>query len=162
MNIDISVENREVVERVKEELDQLKYEAKELSISTLIQLKTILFQFVLSYKEYSLTNIREHGMTEILMRRALRFFGFDPGDKEEDREEEKKKSSWRSVLTSKKSPSTNNVVRKSRSIHQKRTKKKSTAFYFRRSLKVVLFPFYLLFLVLAMLFESENEVSRRK
>src|SRR5690554_7031192 len=89
----ISEENKIAVEELKEELNIVKQQVQELSLSLLIQLKTILFQFVLSYKEYSLTNIREYGLGEILMNRALRFFRLDNDGEEKNMSSKKEKRS---------------------------------------------------------------------
>ena len=91
MHIAISDENKVLLKELKEEALIIKHEAKELSVSLLIQLKTLFFQFLMSYKEYSLTNIREYGLGEILMSRAMRFFKLDNDSREKKTEARKSK-----------------------------------------------------------------------
>lgn len=175
MYITISEDNRLVLEELKEEVIQIKQEATELSISLLIQLKTLLFQFVLSYKEYSLTNIREYGLGEILMSRAMRFFKLDNGGEEPKKPKEKSKSKLRfrikaknenvqTVVRSQKRASSRTSVKsfvKSKSKVRTQSKK-GYKFILKRTLKIILFPFYLIILILGMLLESENNEKSSK
>lgn len=130
----ISEENKIAVEELKEELKIVKQQVQELSLSLLIQLKTILFQFVLSYKEYSLTNIREYGLGEILMNRALRFFRLDNDGEEKN-------------VSSKK---------------EKTAKRKGARYIIKKSLKTILFPIYLLITLLQLLIKSESGTREKK
>lgn len=130
----ISEENKIAVEELKEELKIVKQQVQELSLSLLIQLKTILFQFVLSYKEYSLTNIREYGLGEILMNRALRFFKLDNDGEEKN-------------VSSKK---------------EKTAKRKGVRYIIKKSLKTILFPIYLLIILLQLLMKSESGIREKK
>lgn len=77
MYISISEENKILYQTVLEELDKIKQEALGLSVSLLIALKNRLWNFILSYGEYSPQNIREHGLEAILLRRAVRFFNLE-------------------------------------------------------------------------------------
>lgn len=173
MYITISEDNRLVLEELKEEVIQIKQEATELSISLLIQWKTLLFQFVLSYKEYSLTNIREYGLGEILMSRAMRFFKLDNGGEEPKKPKEKSKLRFRikaknenvqTVVRSQKRASSRTSVKsfvKSKSKVRTQSKK-GYKFILKRTLKIILFPFYLIILILGMLLESENNEKSSK
>ena len=134
MHLTISDENKVLLEELKEEALIIKQEAKELSISLLIQLKTIVFQFLISYKEYSLTNIREYGLGEILMSRAMRFFKLDNDSREKKTEARKSKQATR----------------------------KGGKYLIKKSVKVVLYPFYLLILVLQMTFKSRSVKNNSK
>lgn len=131
MNLIISKENKILLKELKEELIIIKQEAKKVSLNFIIQLKGIVYQFLISYKEYSLTNIREYGLTEILMNRAMRFFKLDNSNKEN-----KKKS-------------------------KKRTKR-GGKYMVKKAAKVILFPFYLLILVLEMALKSRNQKKDKK
>ncbi|HLV42605.1 MAG TPA: hypothetical protein VKY37_10015 [Brumimicrobium sp.] len=128
MNITISAENKVLLEELKDEALIIKQEVTKLSISLLIQLKTVLFQFLISYKEYSLTNIREYGLGEILMNRAMRFFKL-----ENDRGEKK--------------------IQIKKSIKSVR---KGGKYLMKKSVKVVLYPFYLVILLLIALLKPRN------
>lgn len=134
MHITISKENKAVLEELKEEALIIKQEATELSISLLIQLKTILFQFLISYKEYSLTNIREYGLGEILMNRAMRFFKLDNESRE-------KRTEVKST---------------------KRTSKKGGRYLVKKGVKVVLYPFYVLIILIQMMLKSKSVKNNGK
>lgn len=116
---------------VSEELKKLLYDAlliikqegKELSLTLFIQLKTLTFQFLLSYKEYSIANIKEYGLGEILLMRALRFFKLDLRNPDEEKK----------------------LIRK-----LKKTKRGAIRIV-RKLGKAILLPFYLLILSLAWL-----------
>lgn len=128
MQITINEQNRILLNEALEELIVIKQELLELSLVVLIQLKNFFIQFIMSYKEYSLTNIKEHGLGEILTIRALRFFKLDI--------EEPKKT----------------VEKK-----QRVNKTRSRAYYMKKSVKTILFPFYLLILVLDKIFHKKEE-----
>lgn len=169
MHITISEDNRIVLEELREEVILIKQEATELSISLLIQLKTLMFQFLLSYKEYSLTNIREYGLAEILMSRANRFFKLDNGDEDPKKAKEKTKSKFRFKIKTKsagvKKMATNKVKTQPRVNTQSKVKAKSKRGYkyiVKRIFKVILFPFYLIILILGMLLESESNEKSNK
>ncbi|RYM34611.1 hypothetical protein ERX46_04350 [Brumimicrobium glaciale] len=169
MYITISQENRIAIEELREEAIQIKQEATELSISLLIQLKTVMFQFLLSYKEYSLTNIREYGLAEILMSRANRFFKLDQGDEGPKKSKEKSKSKFRFRIKSKtlihKTKVNSRVEVKSKTNSNIKSKVKSRRgykFIIKRVFKVILFPFYILILILGMLLGSESNEKSNK
>lgn len=171
MYITISEENRIVLEELREEAIQIKQEAKELSISLLIQLKTFMFQFILSYKEYSLTNIREYGLAEILMNRANRFFKLDQSNEEPRKPKEKSKFRYRTKrkntvdkagsqtrIFDNTHVSARNITR-----NQSRIKsKKGYKYIVKRIFKVILFPFYILILILGMLLGSKSNEKPKK
>lgn len=165
MHIAISEENRIVLEELKSELIQIKQEAKELSISLLIQLKTLLFQFILSYKEYSLTNIREYGLGEILMSRANRFFKLDQEDEKQKKVKKKKKTNLKVQKRNFDSHTkARNVVqtRVDNKTQSKTKSKKGVKYILKKIFKVILFPFYLLFLIFGMLLESDTDKKKSK
>ena len=163
MNISISVEDKIVLEEFKDELIQIKEEVKELSIMMLIQLRSSLFQFLLSYKEYSLTNIREYGLGEILMSRASRFFKLDQGDESQKNPKEKKKIRiWKKLKNnvfnsqSESKKSFESVVGSNinRGVKGNLKTKRGGKYILKKSLKIVLFPFYLVVLLFGMLLGS--------
>lgn len=165
MHITISKENRIVLEELKNELIQIKQEIKELSISLLIQLKSLLFQFILSYKEYSLTNIREYGLGEILMSRANRFFKLDQEDEKQKKVKEKKKSkfSFKIKNHNRGAQLKNRTVVQTREFHKTKQKTKTGGrSLFKKMLKIILFPFYLIILIIGMLFESSDGDKKNK
>lgn len=134
MYITISEENKVLMEELKEEVTIIKQEAKKLSISFIIQLKSIIFQFLISYKEYSLTNIREYGLGEILMDRAMRFFKLDNENREKKASKKKTKGLTR----------------------------KGGKYLIKKTAKLVLYPFYLLILMLEMVFKSNDKEKSNK
>jgi hypothetical protein len=126
MHITISKENKVLLEELKEEVFTIKQEVKELSLSLLIQLKTIMLQVLISYREYSLTNIREYGIGEILMNRAMRFFKLDNDYREKKAEKKKTKQATR----------------------------KGGRYLVKKSAKVILYPFYLIIVLIQMIFNA--------
>jgi hypothetical protein len=169
MQITISEENRIVLEELKEEAIQIKQEATELSISLLIQLKTLMFQFLLSYNEYSLTNIREHGLAEILMSRAMRFFKLDQGDEKPKRPKEKPKSKFSFKIKSRNGRERNKMnsqtyVNSKINIkkHPNNKTKKGGKLITKKTIKVILFPFYILILIFRIPLESKSKVKKNK
>jgi|SRR5690554_1068438 len=134
MHITISEENKVLMEELKEEVTIIKQEAKKLSISFIIQLKSIIFQFLISYKEYSLTNIREYGLGEILMDRAMRFFKLD----NENREKKASKNKTKKLT------------------------RKGGKYLMKKTAKLILYPFYLLILMLEMVFKSNAKEKSNK
>lgn len=156
MQVTLSTENKIILEAFKKEAVEIKQEVIELSIHFIIQLKTFLFQFLLSYKEFSLTNIRSHGLTEILMNRALRFFKLDGGEEPLKKSKQKTKSKWnwgkmipqKSVASQKTNKETKNNG--------------ANKYLFKKSIKVILFPFYLLILMFRMLLESKSKRKSKK
>ncbi|PWH87099.1 hypothetical protein [Brumimicrobium oceani] len=165
MQATLSEDNRILLEDLKSELIIVKQEATELSISLLIQLKTLMFQFLLSYKEYSLTNIREYGIAEILMNRANRFFRLDNEEDEPKKPKKKTKSKLQLKYKRKNSNPAQERVEKT-SAHKSgkiKTKSKKTYKYIlKRLIKIILFPFYILILILGMLLESESNENSSK
>ncbi|WP_107038215.1 hypothetical protein [Brumimicrobium mesophilum] len=163
MYIAVSEENRIVLEELKGELIQIKQEVIELSISLVIQLKTLLFQFLLSYKEYSLTNIREYGLAEILMSRANRFFKLDQDDEKEKKAKEKKKAKFRFKLKKEE-----RIVQfKSKNAVNTRENSKSKSkigarFILQKCMKLILFPFYIFILIISILFELDESKKNNK
>ncbi|HLW29238.1 MAG TPA: hypothetical protein VKX29_00120 [Brumimicrobium sp.] len=136
MYIAISEENKDLLREFKKDVSDVKQEAKELSFSLFIQLKRLMFQFLISYKEYSLTNIREYGLGEILMSRAMRFFKLDDDSREKKTALKKEKQ----------------IHKSSRS---KQISKKGGVYIVRRAVKYILYPFYLIIICLQLLFKSE-------
>lgn|SRR5690554_709918 len=134
MEILILKRNQIVVEELKKELYIIKQDALELSLSLLIHLKNIIVQIILSYKEYSLVNIRERGLKEILWERAMRFF------KLENDEPEKKKEN--SQLKSK--------------------QKKGGKYWIKKVGRVVMYPFYILILLLEFILIKKEPEPKRK
>lgn len=138
MDTTILEDRKVVLEEFKKALNDalviIKQEGKELSLTLFIQLKTLLFQFLLSYKEYSIRNIKEYGLGEILLSRALRFFKLDHKDENEDK------------FLRRRLKMTRREVR--------RTMKKVG--------KVLLFPFYLVILLLERLFRIKERRSTKR
>lgn len=92
MQYSIKEEERLVLIELKNDL----YEFQKSLINNLIELSVFSFQliisFVYSFNEYSVENIRRYGLREILIRRALRFFGLTLSEKKKDNNKSKEKS----------------------------------------------------------------------
>ncbi len=124
MYISITEDQRRVIEEYRNAATNAYYTIKrngtELSLSFFIQVRILVYQFLLSYKEYSLSNVREYGLGEILLMRALRFFRLDIRDPEKEK----------------------------RLIRKIKKTKRGIKRVFSNTLKAVLFPCYLILLLL--------------
>lgn len=70
----ISKEDRVVLNELKQDLIQLNIRLFQSLILTLQASGNLLLEFIASYEDYSLANIRRYGLKEILYKRALKFF----------------------------------------------------------------------------------------
>lgn len=127
MQISISQEEQIVLQELKQDLIKIKRELIEWSIGLLILLKDSVIQFILSYDEFALSNIKKEGFLNILTDRALRFFKLDQDEVEERR----------------------------RTIEK--PKKRTLKFYFLKTLKVILFPVYLIICAVLVIFSRKQK-----
>lgn len=158
MEVAITSEHRELIEGIQSELNNIKHEVIELSIQFYIQLKSILLQFLISYKEYSFTNIKEYGMTEILMNRANRFFKLEQefeGPIKKRKSPRKKKFFKKQNKTQGSTLSTN----RNKSIRKERGHIKLSV---RKISKYILFPFYLCLVAIGILLKSKDNKKKDK
>lgn len=132
MQISISQEDQLVLETLKADLIQIKQTLLEWGVAFLISSKHSVFQFLLSYEEFSLSNIRKHGFINILTDRAIRFFKLE---KEYEKAEHKNKTK--------------------KQIIKARVKR-----FFRKVIKLTLFPVYLLIIVLQLIFEKKSNKNK--
>ncbi|PKR81674.1 hypothetical protein CW751_03875 [Brumimicrobium salinarum] len=136
MQITISQEQHILLNDLKKELLNIKQKSIRLSFKLLFEIKSLLWQFLISYKEYSLANIRQRGLAEVLMTRALRFFGL-----EEEQDKTKAK------------------------IIQQKSNKKNTKLSFRKLIRLILTPLYWIILGLKFMSgarKSQNKVHKFK
>ena len=70
----ISKEDRVVLNELKQDLIQLNIRLFQSLILALQASGNLLLEFIASYEDYSLANIRRYGLKEILYKRALKFF----------------------------------------------------------------------------------------
>lgn len=96
MRVQISQEDRIVVEEILRELMILQKELSNALLNSLIILSGAFMRFIYSYQEYSIPNIKKKGLREILWGRAIRFFGLD-NHKEESAKSAKSKGRKRIV-----------------------------------------------------------------
>lgn len=127
MQISISKEEQVILQELKQDLIQVKQKLIGWSIGLLIFIKDSLVQFILSYDEFSISNIKRKGLVNILSDRALRFFKLDY---EELKEDSKK---------------------------QEKPKKRSLKYFVKKLIKLILFPLYLLICLLLMIFKEKSE-----
>lgn len=133
MQISISQEEQIVLQELKQDLIKIKQELIEWSIGLLILLKDSVIQFILSYDEFALSNIKSKGFLNILTDRALRFFKLD-----QDEVEERRKKTGK-------------------------PKKRTLKYYVLKSVKVILFPVYLIIcagLVTFSIKQKKNVINR--
>lgn len=134
MQVLILEKNQIAIEELKKELLIIKQDALELSLNLLIHVKNVLLQFFMSYKDYSLSNIKEYGLAEILWVRAMRFFRLDNNDPD------KKESKARD----------NNK------------QKRGGKYWIRRTSRIIMYPFYLLILLLELIFKEKSKRRKEK
>jgi hypothetical protein len=127
MQISISQEEQVVLQELKQDLIKVKHELIEWSIGLLIFIKDSVIQFILSYDEFSLSNIKSKGLVNILSDRALRFFKLDR-DELEDRKQASNKP-----------------------------KKRSFKYFALKAVKVVMLPVYLIICVTLILFNKKQQ-----
>lgn len=87
MTVALSQEDKEVMNDLYQSVVSFKQNIIELSLFVLIELKKYIWNFIVSLGEFSPDELRKHGLEEILMRRALRFFGLGS---EEDKRSDKR------------------------------------------------------------------------
>lgn len=133
MQISISQEEQIVLQELKQDLIKIKQQLIEWSIGFLIMLKDSVIQFILSYDEFALSNIKKKGLLNILTDRALRFFKLDIEEVEERRKTISK------------------------------PKKRTVKYYMVKSIKVILFPVYLIICGILIIFsrkQKKNVINR--
>lgn len=133
MQISISQEEQIVLQELKQDLIKIKQQLIEWSIGLLIMLKDSVIQFILSYDEFALSNIKKKGLLNILTDRALRFFKLDYEEVEERRKTISK------------------------------PKKRTVKYYMVKSIKVILFPVYLIICGILIIFsrkQKKNVINR--
>lgn len=134
MNIAFHI-NEEFVEELQNETMLRGKALLKLSFELLIYLKEYLTHFILSFAEFSPSQLREKGLGEILFQRALRFFKMEALEDKAEKGIERIK------------------------ISRKRIQKKGRCLL-KRSCKVILFPFYLL--ILLFLLPGNSSISKHK
>ena len=127
MQISITKEEQIVLQELKQDIIRIKQELIEWSVNLLIMLKNSVIQFILSYDEFALSNIKSKGLVNILSDRALRFFKLN-----DDEVQEKRK-------------------------RRARPKKRTIMFYIHRTSKVILFPVYLIICATLIIFNKKSE-----
>ena len=100
MTVALSKEDREVMDDLYQSIISFKQGVLQLSIYILVELKKYIWNFIISLGEFSPQELKQHGLEEILMRRALRFFGLSGSEKEsgDSQVERKSKPSVKTVL----------------------------------------------------------------
>jgi hypothetical protein len=127
MQISISKEEQIVLQELKQDLIKIKRDLIEWSIGLLILFKDSVIQFILSYDEFALSNIKSKGFLNILTDRALRFFKLDQNEVEERRKASDK------------------------------PKKRTIKYYILKSVKVILFPVYLIMCAVLVIFSRKQK-----
>jgi hypothetical protein len=100
MTITIDKEDREVIGDLINSLLLFKRTLLQLSFALFVELKRYVLNFIISLGEFSPKEIQEHGLEDILLKRALRFFGLDTneGRIEKGSNEENKKLTIKLVV----------------------------------------------------------------
>lgn len=86
----ISEEDRIVLNELKQDLIQINIRLFHSLILGLKASGNLLLQFLASYEDYSLSNIRRYGLKEILYKRALIFFRMEEPNKAHKKSKHKK------------------------------------------------------------------------
>ncbi|PHR46798.1 MAG: hypothetical protein COA32_09970 [Fluviicola sp.] len=114
MQITITKEEQIILQELKQDLIRIKQGLVEWSIGLLILIKDSVVQFILSYNEFAISNIKRKGLVNILSDRALRFFKMDYEEVEKDKKDREK------------------------------PRKRTVKYYVLKGVKVIFFPAYLI------------------
>jgi hypothetical protein len=98
MIVSISQEDKEVLEDLFESLVSFKQTLLQLSLMGIKGLKKILVNFIISLGDFSPSEIREHGLEEILLGRAMSFFGLGDTAQNKDNGNDRRKVSPKSIV----------------------------------------------------------------
>lgn len=91
----ISKEDRVVLNELKQDLIQLNIRLFQSLILVLQASGNLLLEFIASYEDYSLANIRRYGLKEILYKRALKFFRMEETNPERKKSKRNKTTNKR-------------------------------------------------------------------
>lgn len=91
----ISKEDRVVLNELKQDLIQLNIRLFQSLIMALQASGNLLLEFIASYEDYSLANIRRYGLKEILYKRALKFFRMEEANPERNKSKRNKTTNKR-------------------------------------------------------------------
>ena len=127
MQISISKEEQIVLQELKQDLIRIKQGLIEWSIGLLILIKHSVVQFILSYDEFAISNIKRKGLVNILSDRALRFFKLEYEDINEGTKEKEKPN------------------------------KKTFKSFLKKAVKIIFFPVYLLICLLLIIFNKNSK-----
>lgn len=127
MQITINQEDQKELKLLQEDLIRFLTQLKMGLISFTIYLFKIAKEYFMSYTEYSIDNIKQKGISNILYKRALRFFGM------ETTEEQQRKD----------------TVKPTKGARSNRTLKSI--------LKIILYPVYFLIILLLKIFKRKSE-----
>lgn len=133
MQISITQEEQIILQELKQDLIRVKQELIEWGVGLLILLKDFIIQFILSYDEFAISNIKSKGLINILTDRALRFFKLDHHEVEERRKSVDK------------------------------PKKRTIKYYILKFTKLILFPIYLIICGVLIIFrkkQKKNVINR--
>lgn len=91
----ISKEDRVILNELKQDLIQLNIRLFQSLILALQASGNLLLEFIASYEDYSLANIRRYGLKEILYKRALKFFRMEETNPERKKSKRNKTTNKR-------------------------------------------------------------------
>lgn len=91
----ISKEDRVVLNELKQDLIQLNIRLFQSLIMAIQASGNLLVEFIASYEDYSLANIRRYGLKEILYKRALKFFRMEEANPERNKSKRNKTTNKR-------------------------------------------------------------------
>lgn len=91
----ISKEDRVVLNELKQDLIKLNIRLFQSLILALQASGNLLLEFIASYEDYSLANIRRYGLKEILYKRALKFFRMEETNPEQKKSKRNKTTNKR-------------------------------------------------------------------
>lgn len=141
MTFTLSEEDRSILNELYQEFIEIKQEIIEECLKSLIISFHHTIAFAKSFEDFSPANVRRYGLITILTRRALRFFGLELEEKSTEkvsRRHKRQRSQASSFLT-----------------------RKNGYRFCRNGLKVVVFPLYLLLLLLVYLRKPEKNVKNK-
>lgn len=140
MHVSLTREEVDLLNELKSDLITIKDNVMEVAIAVLLGIGKLIVDYFKTYQEYSVVNIRSKGLKTILIERALRFFNLDLQEVTLNRSVSQKRRTIRERISINKKVKLNY---KEERISSKKVIKR----WGKRVFKVLLFPVYLLLLL---------------
>lgn len=149
MYVSLTREEVDLLNELKSDLIDIKNNVAQIAIAVILGVGRLIFDYFKTYQEYSVVNIRSKGLKTILIERALRFFNLHLQEVTQNRSVRQKRRTIRERISINKKVKLNY---KEERISSKKVIKR----WGKRVFKVLLFPVYLLLLLVLSMKIKEN------